>query len=273
MEKGKAKPSKRGRNIITNWERLSDRSQPGVSMPAAGLGATNPAASFPAHYVSRDPSDDIYQKMYDLNSAQRPMPVTEKEAKHWLDKEEQIREMDYDKWFQNAWAVNHDNPVMQKWAQQINPEYFKKKERQIDAQAELQKQLAKIKLYGVRDQDDLMLLYAITSGAMNVQDKSLFNPEGDDPVDYYQKGLFNPIKTGGLKIAQSRGLYAGRDADPNAILRSTTFQNLRTEAEYPEGLPFRVPGAPGKTVPKKDAVRDPGDAGSVAGGNPPFAAD
>lgn len=204
-------PSDKGMKIIKNWEEMYDRSTPAARL-ATGPGGQGQAKSkneesrgFGAHYVKRDPADHRLELANMMASPSRPLPYTMDEVAAIEKKLQQGAEMGYDGWFANTWEFESNNPVMQKWARDINPEYFRRREEQIDNIAELQKQIAKMKLYGPRSEEDLMLLYNIDTGAIptGVLNHPLWRPGNQDSaIQHYRRGLFSPIQK--VKIGQDK---------------------------------------------------------------------
>lgn len=192
-------PSDKGMKIIKNWEEMYDRSTPAATLATQpGDAAKNKeSAAFGGHYMKRDEMDHKMEIANMMASDARPMALTMEEVAAIERKLQQGAEMGYDGWFANTWQFESDNPVMQKWARDINPEYFRRREEQIDNMAELQKQIAKMKLYGPRSEQDLMLLYNIDTGAIHkdVLNGPLWNPQGQETAeDHYVRGLFSPIQ-------------------------------------------------------------------------------
>lgn len=77
------------------------------------------------------------------------------------------------------------------------PEYFERREQQIDEVADLQKQIALLLLYGPRSKSDLLLEYAIRNGKLNVPKGAIWDPAswyGDDATSFanMSRGMFNP---------------------------------------------------------------------------------
>jgi hypothetical protein len=168
MEKGKGKPSKKGERIIKQIDEISRSIMLPPPLAEGNLLTENPITGVNAHYLRMDGEKEILtDKMRVFNNyAGSPWEITEKEAKDWIDKEEQIREMDYDKWFQQSFKFGPESPINQKWSQEINPEYWKKKDDFIKARAEINADMAKIKLYGVRNERQAILNYYMDTHGM-----------------------------------------------------------------------------------------------------------
>jgi hypothetical protein len=109
------------------------------------------------------------------------------------------------------------------------PDYFERREEQIEEVADLQKRIAKLRLYGPRSKDDLFLIYMIASGKLKVPSGAIWDPSNWyanlGGTDQFARGLFNPRRY--VKAP-------GRPAD---------YQN-RWDSGYPG-----APGGPRATFP------------------------
>lgn len=77
------------------------------------------------------------------------------------------------------------------------PEYFERREQQIDEVADLQKQIALLLLYGPRSKSDLLLEYAIRNGKLNVPKGAIWDPkswytDAETSMAGMARGMFNP---------------------------------------------------------------------------------
>lgn len=189
-----------GRRIIKEVEDyeakfdLGQKLQPtgvaaGAGGPGAGIGA---AEAFPARYLYPDDRDKKYALRRELNvGAGRPDPITDDEIDYLLDKTSAYETAEFHKWFQRLYKMDDSNPVMKKWGMELVPELWQMKEQSIEDNARLQTQLAKIKLRGVRSREDLMLMWAISKGAIDVPAGPIYAPQ--DPVfPVSRRGVFNP---------------------------------------------------------------------------------
>lgn len=74
------------------------------------------------------------------------------------------------------------------------PDYFARREAQINEVADLQKAVALLRLYGPRNVDDLALIYGIKNGKIVLPTGPLYEPtkwyEGQDQS--FARGIFNP---------------------------------------------------------------------------------
>ena len=155
-----------------------------------GLGA---AAQFPARYLYPDERDKKYMMRRALNTADasRPDPITDDEIDYLLDKTSAYETAEFHKWFSRLYRMDDSNPVMKKWGMELVPELWQMKEQSIEDNARLQTQLAKIKLRGVRSREDLMLMWAIAKGAIQVPTGPIYDPAAEVFADS-KRGVFNP---------------------------------------------------------------------------------
>jgi len=89
------------------------------------------------------------------------------------------------------------DPAIQRLVEEMMPEYFERREQQIDEVADLQKQIALLLLYGPRSKSDLLLEYAIRNGKLNVPkgavwDPANWYPDADTSLNGMVRGMFNP---------------------------------------------------------------------------------
>lgn len=228
-------PSDKGMKIIKNWEEMYDRTTAPAELiargnadnvlAAQGQGKNAESRRFGAHYMKRDEGDHRLELANMMATPARPLPYTMDEIAALERKLQQGAEMGYDGWFANTWSFESDNPVMQKWARDINPEYFRRREEQIDNIAELQKQIAKMKLYGPRSEQDLMLLYNIDTGAINTDTLNgpLWDPQGQTGAyNHYRRGLFSPIQKAKIGFDKQR---LDRPWNPTVLDRPGMFRN------------------------------------------------
>lgn len=157
--------------------------------------------SFPAKYVGTDPEKDTmqmakaaYQKQQ--IDAQRPVfrVVTEEDAKWLMEKELQRTRYIFDSWFGSLFDLEDINKL--RTAQELYPEYFKMREAEIMKQAEMQKRLALMKLYGPRTLEDLQFLYVYLQGNAGIANVPLhrLNEIQQPNAGVYRRGIFSPTR-------------------------------------------------------------------------------
>lgn len=159
------------------------------------------ARSFPAKYVGTDPEKDTIQLAKAAYAREQGAPeapvyrvVTEEDAKWLMDKELQRTRYVFDNWFGSLFDLEDINKL--RTAQELYPEYFKMREVEIMKQAEMQKRLALMKLYGPRTLEDLQFLYVYLQGRAGIQDLPLhrLNEDQRDNTPLYKSGVFSPSR-------------------------------------------------------------------------------
>lgn len=154
---------------------------------------------FPAQYFPDQSEEDerIQMKMRLLRGQERPLGdamLTDKDIEYFMKKEETKQHILFDEWFSRLFDTKDINK--RRLAQELYPEYYSKREEEIDRQAAIQKKLAMIKLRGIKDLDDLKFVYALQSGDIKLRKVPLYNLDTAEaePDKQFQKGLFNPAR-------------------------------------------------------------------------------
>jgi hypothetical protein len=157
--------------------------------------------SFPAKYVGSDPDEDTkqiakieYLKRFSADDVPILKTVTDEDAKWLMDKELQRTRYIFDNWFGTLFDLEDINKL--RTAQELYPEYFKMRESEIMKQAELQKRLALMKLYGPRTLEDLQFLYVYLQGDSGIRNVPLhrLDKRDGDPAERYWRGVFSPSR-------------------------------------------------------------------------------
>jgi hypothetical protein len=149
-----------------------------------------------------------------------------------IEKQKQI--VSFESWL--ASYLNMADPATAKLVDEIMPEYWEKRQEVIENQAELQKNIALIRLRGPTSKKDFMILYMLNTGQLPLPRGTIFEPEKwsysnanfnrgmANPRRYYPPqvkldaaGKADPI--GAISKAYGAGFGAGVSA-PNANLPS-----------------------------------------------------
>ena len=101
----------------------------------------------------------------------------------------------FDAWY--AALFDHSDPAQLELSRRINPSWFERRMKAVDKSLEMQRKIAKIKLFGIQDKEDVMTTYAISTGRIN---PSLYMTNFMDPPQphpavlnqQYQQGTFAP---------------------------------------------------------------------------------
>lgn len=195
----KAKHLKKAKKLLEENVRAQDISDRGMKIDYQGPAGDQAGPQFPARYQYRDDRDDKMRIKAQLASDARPAPLTDEDVQMIMDKRAQREVYNLDEFFANQWgAYDAKNPANLRWAQEIHPDFYARREALIEEQAAQQARLAKLALRGPRDLDDVKLLKQIKDGVY-VPPKQPIWKLGDEPSvrskgDHFQRGLFNPIR-------------------------------------------------------------------------------
>lgn len=201
-----------GTVLLEKMRGMQQATDPGQFLPNAdGAGNVEHAEDMPGHYYTPDKSDDIVKLRNQLATLARPIPLSDAEIGSYMRKMAAVETAKFDQWFQGQWSLDSANPVLQKWGQEVNPEYFARREQVIDEQTRIQNMLAKIKLRGVHNREEMELLYMIDNGIVKIPKGPVFKHTGRDGEDakVIRRGLFNPFRVNSM--ARRAGYH---DGDP-----------------------------------------------------------
>lgn len=143
----------------------------------------------------------------------------DKDLAAFEDIKRQKQQVSFESWLSSYFDVQ--DPPTAKIISEIYPEYWTKREATIRQQAELQTDLALIRLRGPTTKKDLLTLYALSTGAVDIPRGSIFEPSkwSHDNKDF-SRGMFNPRRYYPAGVLDSR-------RDPvGAILKSATAGTL-----------------------------------------------
>ena len=185
---------------------------------------------FPAHYAPGDTeADRRFQLKRNLvagtPNAQPVINIGKEEMDYLRRKAEQEDRIQFDQWF--AQLFDQSDITEQRIARELHPGFFKEREDYIKQQAELQIRLAMMELYGIRDEQDLKILYALQNGKINLRKKPLYELyTPDDEEKRYQKGLFSPKRF--MSASQTLTNTGAQRFDTNTFMPAgTTFAPAR----------------------------------------------
>ena len=114
-------------------------------------------------------------------------------------KQEAVTHANYEIWANSLF--NMRDPAQAEMRRKIEPEYFQKREWVIEQRAELEKELAKLSLYGYpQSEKQLKLLYMLSTGEIKAPKGVLYDPRtwedlpGSQDLSNgtFQRGLFSP---------------------------------------------------------------------------------
>jgi hypothetical protein len=135
--------------------------------------------------------------------------------------EKRKQEVSFESWLANYFDMN--DPATAKLVEDMMPEYYEKRMEAIEHQAELQKNLALIRLRGPKNKQDLMVLYLAATGKLPV-------PSG---------GVHQPDKWSSDGANLVRGIWSPRRFRP-PILRLDKNDPIGTVLAFQAGGPANV---------------------------------
>lgn len=175
-------------------------------------GANN---EFPAQYFPDTSEEDARIRMKsELMENERPLGdamLTDRDIDYFLEKERTKELIAFDDWYSRLFDTKDIN--QRRLAQEIHPEYWQKREAEIERQAQIQTKMALIKLRGPKDLDDFKFLYAIQTGDVVLRSTPIYNldtPEAH-PDKKFKKGMFNPFRQADIQEASRVPASLGRD--------------------------------------------------------------
>lgn len=187
--------------LVAQDERFGDRAifAPGLASTTLKVGDEDVTggAGYPARYYNPiEAEKDIRMKqeyVYRLNSSGVPTKylVTDKDLDVIKQKSAETDLLQLDSFIQQIYNLN--DPTHVKHIKELWPGYFERREQEIDRQLELQKQIAKIRMFGIQNQDDLLLLYGVSTGEIKLEPMAPWTGFRTTESDKkrFERGFFN----------------------------------------------------------------------------------
>lgn len=191
---------------------------------------TDPYTPFPAKYtdIRTPPLTDkelVAQALGQKVSV--TVPLTEEDVRITKEKLRLQQVRSFDEWIGRSYPP--DSPAAREWLQQVYPEFFEARAKEIDDQAEMETRMKKIQLRGPKDLEDLWLLYRLQSD-VELQERT---------ASQYMAPSWKNEKF---------------DQEPNTKIRALTFERGLFNPRRLEALEnFRTPYAPPQTAEEKAA--------------------
>lgn len=170
-----------------------------------------------ASLTAKDERDKIMEAKLQLQDPDRPgytqfgkLEARDEDFKWLQKKKDAVEAANFQQWF----AVNFDHmsPADKKRAKELYPEFYKQRKRLLKQQTKNLMRLAKLKLEGVEDFDDLQVQYLAETGRLDVGPlKHLLNPEQVPGMNAaseqgrFQRGLLSPFRVFGEEAYVQRG--------------------------------------------------------------------
>lgn len=132
-----------------------------ASYPRAGLSSRTPEA---------DQRMRTKMQMMDPNTGRTPfgtVMATDADFKILEQKRKLVEEANFDAWLgQN---FHKGDVTSRKWLQEVVPDYYDAREKEIDDRAEFAKMVSKIKLRGPKTTEEMVLVYGLSEGKIELQ--------------------------------------------------------------------------------------------------------
>lgn len=166
--------ARQGKSLARNAQTMSERMAPGVYTSLAPTDAVQGGAQatmFQRQFNARSRYDDEMNTKMQLMDEKGMTPFGQvyydDKVGRWLqDKEAAAETANFDAYFGSNFVKN--DLASRQWAQEINPEYFESREREMDAKAELVLKIKKIQLRGPQNEEELAILYLIEEGRVEL---------------------------------------------------------------------------------------------------------
>jgi hypothetical protein len=219
-------PVKESKALAKRLDEIEDENKLGV-IQSYQDGATTKVVA-PAKYYERDDRDDYYEAKAAVTKEAvagtgagaigNKVLVTDDDIKYLLDQRKKEELYNYDQWFYQTFRPGAD-PNKLALARDLNPDWFKRREQEINQQIEIAKKLAKLGLRGPRNQKEVELMYAIDTGRVQVPDLDMLFPEKaalKTNLAAYEKarsvtqGFFNPRRYTHMRDIKGRKLSQRR---------------------------------------------------------------
>jgi hypothetical protein len=107
------------------------------------------------------------------------------------DLERSKQEIDFESWLASFYDLN--DPATARLVEEMMPEYYEKRMQGIEHQAELQKNLALIRLRGPKTKQDHMIIYLLHTGRLPMPKGAVFEPDSWSWTDKdFNRGMLSP---------------------------------------------------------------------------------
>lgn len=133
-----------------------------------------------------------YIEQNEKGGVQLGMPILkDKDLQTFADYEKQKQKVSFASWLSSY--LNVADPATQRLVAEIMPEYYTDREAAIENQAELQKNLALIRMRGPQSKQDFLMIYLLSTGQISMPKGSVFDPTSwsYNNADF-TRGIANP---------------------------------------------------------------------------------
>lgn len=215
----------RGMATARQAQRLQEVMDPGVvtgKTDTQGVQGGAKAVQFERKFDARSPYDDEMNTKMQLMDKDGMTPFGQvyydDKVGKWLERKQGALEAaDFDSYF-NA-NFNKNDLASRQFAQQLNPEFYEAREREMDERVEVVKALKKMQLRGPQNKQDVYMLWLIETGRVQLPPNwDTIGPGYDAPpadnTARFQKGL---IKMPLFLSKDQTAVAAGRNAQPKPL--------------------------------------------------------
>lgn len=237
-----------GMHLAKEAQVMTEKMNPGVITappPQGGVQGGAQAVAFPKKFIARDKMDDEMNTKMQLMDKDGMTPFGQvyfdDKAAKWLERKAAVGEAaNFDKWFgQN---FNKNDLASRQFAQQINPQYYSDREREMAERADVVLRLKGIQLRGPQSKEDLYMQWLIDSGrvklpqdwdrlGVSVTDEAGYNRVQQQQKDNYAFGLIRmPLFLTNLQRARQANQNRAVGAWGDIANAPTTF----AEGEPPQ---------------------------------------
>jgi hypothetical protein len=210
--------------LDSHVNKISDAAAHRTHARDAGVSAA--VSQFPGYY--HDKATDADTRMAYRWQAAQPAPadgganglgnfrvqLTDRDIEFYEKRRKEQNMFNFDKWLLTN--VNVADPNTARWMQEKYPEFWERREKYIDDQADLQARAAKIKIRGAQSKEDWIFLWAVSTGQVQLNPNPLYNLNRGPPAGVqFNHGIFNPKRYvrgaigGNLQTLQGAGDIAG----------------------------------------------------------------
>lgn len=159
-----------GMGLARTAQRMTEEFEPGVytaAAPDGGVQGGAQAVQFGRKFNARSKFDDEMNIRMQLADSEGNTPfgkmMYDDKVGRWIqEKEAAVEAANFDSYFNQNF--NKNDLASRQWAQQINPDFYEAREREMNERAEFVLKLKKIELRGPSNEEDLKILYLIENG-------------------------------------------------------------------------------------------------------------
>lgn len=163
--------AREGMELAKTAQRTREKFEPGIyTAPArddVGVQGGARAVQFRRKFNARDPYDDQMNLVSQLSDKDGMTPFGQvfwdDKKGRWLERKAAVAEAaNFDEWFNKEY--NKNDLASRQFAQEINPEFYAQREREMDEKAEMVLKVKKMQLRGPQSEEETYMQWLIHSG-------------------------------------------------------------------------------------------------------------